>query len=149
MVQNHSHYIYFEKQGNDLMCGLHCVNAILQGPIFDEVTMAQIAENLDQQERELLGGQLSESNMGGGVGANPFQSHNVANSGNYSLPVLEMAFQNRGGFRCVPISTLQGRNLADSCQAFVCHKGDHWIAIRKVNGVWYNLNSTNIVPPGP
>jgi len=48
MVQNHSHYIYFEKQGNDLMCGLHCVNAILQGPIFDEVTMAQIAQNLDQ-----------------------------------------------------------------------------------------------------
>lgn len=31
----------------------------------------------------------------------------------------------------------------------MCHKGDHWIAIRKVNGVWYNLNSTNIVPPGP
>ena len=72
MVQNHSHYIYFEKQGNDLMCGLHCVNAILQGPIFDEVTMAQIAQHLDKQERELLGGQLSESNMGGGVGANPY-----------------------------------------------------------------------------
>jgi Ataxin-3 len=26
---------------------------------------------------------------------------------------------------------------------------DHWIAIRKLYGVWYNLNSTNIVPPGP
>ncbi len=21
--------VYFEKQGNDLMCGLHCVNALL------------------------------------------------------------------------------------------------------------------------
>jgi ataxin-3 len=26
---------------------------------------------------------------------------------------------------------------------------DHWIAIRKLYGTWYNLNSTNIVPPGP
>ena len=34
-------------------------------------------------------------------------------------------------------------------QAFICHNGDHWLAIRKVNGVWYNLNSTNVIPPGP
>ena len=26
---------------------------------------------------------------------------------------------------------------------------DHWIAIRKLYGVWYNLNSTNMIPPGP
>jgi len=35
--------VYFEKQGNDMMCGLHCINALLQGPIFDEVSMSQIA----------------------------------------------------------------------------------------------------------
>ena len=34
-------------------------------------------------------------------------------------------------------------------QGFIAHKGNHWIAIRKVANVWYNLNSTNIVPPGP
>lgn len=87
--------------------------------------------------------------MGGGVGANPFDSHNVANSGNYSLPVLQMALQNRGDFKCVSIQTKKNVDLASTCQGFVCHKGDHWIAIRKVHGVWYNLNSTNIVPPGP
>ena len=53
--------------------------------------------------------------MGGGIGANPFESHNVANSGNYSLPVLEMALQNRGGFKCVPIATLKNNDLADAC----------------------------------
>jgi hypothetical protein len=73
----------------------------------------------------------------------------VANSGNYSLPVLEMALKNRGEYKCIPISTLKNKNLADACNGFLCHKGDHWIAIRKVFGVWYNLNSTNIVPPGP
>ena len=34
-------------------------------------------------------------------------------------------------------------------QAFICHSVDHWLAIRKIHGVWYNLNSTNIMPPGP
>lgn len=28
--------VYWEKQTNK-MCGLHCVNAILQGPFYDEV----------------------------------------------------------------------------------------------------------------
>jgi Josephin len=25
------------------LCGLHCINALLQGPYFDEVTMSNIA----------------------------------------------------------------------------------------------------------
>lgn len=91
----------------------------------------------------------SGGNMGGGIGADQSQSHNVANSGNYSLSVLEMALNNRGEYKCVPISTLKNKDLAETCHGFICHKGDHWIAIRKVANVWYNLNSTNIVPPGP
>lgn len=96
-----------------------------------------------------MGGQLaSGGNSGGGVGADN-NSYNVANSGNYSLQVLEMALNNRGEFKCVPIGTLKNLDLAEKCHGFICHKGDHWIAIRKVHNVWYNLNSTNIVPPGP
>jgi hypothetical protein len=34
-------------------------------------------------------------------------------------------------------------------QGFICNKGNHWFAVRKVNNVWYNLNSTNMTPPGP
>eukprot|EP00353_Schmidingerella_taraikaensis_P002860 CAMPEP_0185585704 /NCGR_PEP_ID=MMETSP0434-20130131/40272_1 /TAXON_ID=626734 ORGANISM="Favella taraikaensis, Strain Fe Narragansett Bay" /NCGR_SAMPLE_ID=MMETSP0434 /ASSEMBLY_ACC=CAM_ASM_000379 /LENGTH=231 /DNA_ID=CAMNT_0028206215 /DNA_START=171 /DNA_END=866 /DNA_ORIENTATION=+ len=41
-----------------------------------------------------------------------------------------------------------GGSLSDE-QGFIAHKGNHWIAIRKVANVWYNLNSTNITPPGP
>lgn len=31
-------------------------------------------------------------------------------------------------------------------EAYICHSVDHWIAIRKLFGVWYNLNSTNMMP---
>lgn len=31
--------IYFEKQGIDRLCGLHCVNSILQGPFYNEVLL--------------------------------------------------------------------------------------------------------------
>lgn len=113
-MMNSNTLVYFEKQGNDLMCGLHCVNALLQGPVFNEVTMAQIAQQLDVQERELLGGKLaSGGNMGGGVGADGVSSHNVANSGNYSLQVLEMSLHNRGEYQCVPIATLKNKDLAE------------------------------------
>ena len=37
-----------------MMCGVHCINALLQGPYFDEVTMSQIALQLDQQEKQLM-----------------------------------------------------------------------------------------------
>jgi hypothetical protein len=63
--------------------------------------------------------------------------------------VIEIALANRGDFKCVPIQTIKNTNLAEVCEGFICHKGDHWIAIRRVHNVWYNLNSTNIVPPGP
>ena len=44
-------FIYFEKQGRDMMCGVHCINSLLQGPYFDEVTMSKIALQLDEKER--------------------------------------------------------------------------------------------------
>ena len=37
-----------------MMCGVHCINALLQGPYFDEVSMSSIALKLDQKERELM-----------------------------------------------------------------------------------------------
>lgn len=39
------------------------------------------------------------------------------------------------------------KDYADE-EAYICHSVDHWLAIRKIYGVWYNLNSTNMIPPG-
>ena len=30
-------YVYWEKQGTDRLCGVHCINSLLQGPFYDEV----------------------------------------------------------------------------------------------------------------
>jgi hypothetical protein len=63
--------------------------------------------------------------------------------------VLAKALQQFGNYEVVLLSQIKSQDLSKVCQGFICHKGDHWIAIRKVFEVWYNLNSTNIVPPGP
>lgn len=26
---------------------------------------------------------------------------------------------------------------------FICNSSDHWFSLRKIDGIWYNLNSTN------
>ena len=30
-----------------MMCGVHCINALLQGPYFDAISMSEIALKLD------------------------------------------------------------------------------------------------------
>lgn len=93
--------------------------------------------------------------MGGGVGADYASTTNLANSGNFSVQVLTKAMQAYGGYDCVPLNTYdqsrpdKTKSLGELVEGFICHKGDHWISLRKVHGQWYNLNSTNIVPPGP
>ena len=74
----------------------------------------------------------------------------MANDGNYSIQVLSRALEQFGSIQAVPIGStdVNTSNLTNE-QGFIAHKGNHWIAIRKVANVWYNLNSTNIVPPGP
>ena len=97
MVQNNTNQlVYFEKQGQDMLCGLHCINALLQGPIFDEVTLSQIAIALDQEERQLLAGENSQFFQ---------ESANVANDGNYSIQVLSKALQQFGGITTTPIGS--------------------------------------------
>lgn len=36
------------------MCGVHCINSLLQGPFYNEVELANIALELDAKERELM-----------------------------------------------------------------------------------------------
>lgn len=75
--------IYFEKQGRDMMCGVHCINALLQGPYFDEVTMSNIALALDQREKALM----EEAGLASKDFLKYMQegSSNVADDGNYSI----------------------------------------------------------------
>lgn len=66
--------------------------------------------------------------------------------------MLQEALKGFGDVKCDPI---EKKDVKESIQdyalekAYICHSVDHWIAIRRLDGVWYNLNSTNIIPPGP
>jgi ataxin-3 len=46
-------FVYFEKQQNDRLCGLHCINSLVQGPLFDAVQLSMIAQGLDEMEKKL------------------------------------------------------------------------------------------------
>jgi ataxin-3 len=46
--------VYFEKQSNDRLCGVHCLNNLLQAPIFNAVDLSEIALGLDEIERNLM-----------------------------------------------------------------------------------------------
>ena len=77
-------------------------------------------------------------------------SANVAADGNFSIQVLSKALQQFGEITTTPFGSTENTQADMTNEhGFICHKGNHWIAIRKVNNVWYNLNSTNITPPGP
>ena len=37
IMKTQTTFIYWEKQGTDRLCGVHCINSLLQGPFYDEV----------------------------------------------------------------------------------------------------------------
>jgi len=79
------------------------------------------------------------------------KSHNVANDGNFSIQVLSRALQQMG-YSSDPIEKKEVKQSIKDVgaeEAYICHSIDHWIAIRKIGKTWYNLNSTNLFPPGP
>jgi hypothetical protein len=46
-------FVYFEKQSNDRLCGLHCINSLVQAPLFDAIQLSEIAQGLDELEKKL------------------------------------------------------------------------------------------------
>lgn len=128
--------VYWEQQGADLLCGVHCLNSLLQGPVYSASDLATIAGQLDEEEARLIG--LPPGSSG--------TSQNVDASGNFSIGVLERALQRahagvqvinmqRSDVKSQVLSTPEGEN------GFICNLHDHWYTVRKVGGKWYNMNS--------
>ena len=129
-------FVYFEKQSNDRLCGLHCLNNLLQGPFLDIVTLSDIGIQLDREESQLTG---------------VHSQNNVDDDGNYGVQVLEKALNVYGAnLRLLKkrqaISYVEDGN--NNVEALIFNSSSHWYAIRKINGIWFNLNSTNSLP-GP
>ncbi|KAF9273183.1 Ataxin-3 [Mortierella alpina] len=75
-------YIFHEQQEGNL-CAQHCLNALLQGPYFTAIDLAELARQLDQKEQDALG------NFGSGSGDT--KSQNMDDSGFFSVQVLSHA----------------------------------------------------------
>lgn len=134
MVSVQKRRIYFEKQKEDRLCGLHCLNSLLQGPFFDVSQLSDIALELDKKESLLLNKQTHS---------------NVDVDGNYNVQVLTEALKLHG----VTIKTIRKDKLDvlittnyDKIEAFIFNSSTHWFAIRRIQNVWYDLNSTNKAP---
>eukprot|EP00747_Dinoflagellata_sp_TGD_P022728 gnl/TRDRNA2_/TRDRNA2_129302_c0_seq1.p1 gnl/TRDRNA2_/TRDRNA2_129302_c0~~gnl/TRDRNA2_/TRDRNA2_129302_c0_seq1.p1 ORF type:complete len:288 (-),score=87.39 gnl/TRDRNA2_/TRDRNA2_129302_c0_seq1:51-914(-) len=122
--------IYHEKQVGAL-CAVHCLNNLMQGPMFDEVTMAEVARDLDAQERRLLGGAAL---AGGG---------NVREDGFFNLPVISAVLQ-RAGFemeRMAGAAAQAAIKEPAKQRGFICNKKEHWFAFRRIGQEWFDLNS--------
>ena len=128
--------VYFEKQSNDRLCGLHCLNNLLQAPLLDIVTLSEIGIELDRIESQLTG---------------VHSQNNVGDDGNYNVQVLQKALNTFGADlkllkKRQAISYVEGGN--NNVEALIFNSSSHWFSIRKINGIWFNLNSTNELP-GP
>jgi len=133
-------YIYHEKQ-DAALCGVHCVNSLLQGHYFTAVDLMMIAREIDEQERKVM--------LEMGADTKDFlkfmaeESGNVADDGNYSIQVLAKALS-VWGLTPFPITNPEVKKSRENPlgeNAFICNLAQHWLTIRKIGDEWYNLNS--------
>jgi ataxin-3 len=141
-------WIYHERQ-RALLCGQHALNNLAQNNVFSAGELADIAHDLDKLEMDVWA-----QNNEGGVNSKEFQqrliegSSNVDAQGNFSIEVLKEAMHRRYGIRLPHLSAqdlLSGRDITDM-QGFLCHKSDHWFAIRLIGDRFWNLNSMLEIP---
>ena len=75
----------------------------------------------------------------------------MSEDGNYNVQVLSEALKSLGA-EIRPLKKLEVINLVENnsnnMEALIFNSSTHWFAIRKINNIWFNLNSTNSFP-GP
>lgn len=140
--------LYWERGGSGFgLCAVHCLNSLLQGPLFSEVQLAELAHELDEEEALLLGF------APGDVGAGP--SQNVSANGDFSSQVLLRALQVHFGLDVVDAmkEDIRDEVLERPQQeaGYICNLRRHWFAIRSLpwsgRSQWFNLDSRSAEGP--
>lgn len=127
--------IYHEKQVAS-MCAVHCVNNMLQGPLFEYSDFGRVAQELDRAEAQLTGGQ------GLGDGAN------ARMDGFFNVTVMQAVLK-RAGYEMTPAQSSAGLDpKADTAKevAFILNKREHWFSLRRIGREWFDLNSCMKTP---
>lgn len=129
--------VYHERQLGSL-CGLHCINNLLQGPRFGPGDLAEIGARLDRREQRLMGGCFVDGSPGGE------NFDGSADGGNFSIQVLRVALA-RMGLKLLPAghpeSAERMRDPPRAAGAFVVQRSNHWLALRIVGPCWWDLDS--------
>ena len=133
VVEAHHHeHIYHEKQLS-LLCGVHALNNLLQGPLFGAGDLAEIAHWLDAKESALVGNFHERASPR----VDPL-------TGDFSIEVLTTALDKHGIRLLNADHELVAEQVGSSPheeEAFLCHQGAHWLTLRKLAGLWWDLNS--------
>lgn len=136
-------WIYHERQ-EAMLCGQHALNNLVQACVFTPEVLSEIAHTLNDMELRFMadnneGGTMSRDYLQRAAEENQF----VDASGNFSIEVLRTALMNQFS-RSLPSifqENMKNQEVTD-IEGFICNREAHWFAIRKINGLYWNLNST-------
>ncbi|KAM5540294.1 hypothetical protein V8D89_006113 [Ganoderma adspersum] len=144
--------IYFEKQEpGTALCAQHALNVLLQAHYYSPAELADLAQELDQDENLTLDDD-----------ARAATSNNMDDSGFFSVQVMQKALQNFG-LDLVPWEAETQRpyhSHPETQLAFILNHDLHWYTLRRFGnvsldpnpeadpggGFWFDLNSMNDTP---
>eukprot|EP00887_Chlorella_sp_A99_P005363 scaffold1.g5363.t1 len=137
--------LYHESQ-KAALCGVHALNTLLQGPFFTEFDLAQMAQELDALERQLLAeaGIDSADYLQHVAGAHPPTFPSPQLGGTVLSKALEI-----WGLQAVPLTSPDAEAVRREPvlgEAFIANLREHWFTIRRVGEEFWNFNSIYPAP---
>jgi ataxin-3 len=123
-MSNISDTCVFHEIQESALCGQHALNNLLQESVFTPVDLAEIAQDLDRQERKLM----MEGNKNDAMKFLAESSGNVDESGNFSIQVLRVAIQRSHGIDLISWTANNGNyktKITDE-QGFIINRSAHW-----------------------
>eukprot|EP01046_Picozoa_sp_COSAG06_P066283 COSAG06_NODE_16652_length_988_cov_8.497188_1_plen_270_part_00 len=152
------HDDYFFEQQDESMCAKHALNNLMQEALFNEVSMSEIALDLDAQESEVMNSEADGD-------YDPGTSNHVREDGYFSIEVIAAALS-RYGVHLTNLNVNLAAKAAGEgkayppydpgkCEGFLIASHDHFYCIRRLGGkdaagriesVWFVLNSTESTP---
>lgn len=136
--------IHHEVQEGQL-CAQHCLNTLLQCPVFDALQLAAIAQQLDSEENKRMAEGSNEE-------YSKFlqqPSCNMDDSGFFSVQVIMKALEVYGlsakHWKHPDLKEARKYPI-ENFSAFICNLNQHWFTIRKIGLQWFNIDSCKSGP---
>lgn len=119
------------------------MNCLLQGPVYSVIEFSQIAKDLDQTEQMRMSEQGINSPEYQRFMAQP--SNNMDDTGFFSIQVIIKALEL---WQLEMIQFNSSDVFARRCthdptfpDAYIINMESHWFCLRKLDGIWFNLDS--------